>query len=209
MNAPALSVLIPAAGASRRLGQPKQLLHYRGETLIQRAIRLAASLAPLEIIVVTGAHREAVAAALDLARSTAPPAGHVLEVHNPDWGSGLGTSIATGAAAVGAAARGLLVMLCDQWRIEARDLERLLRTWRSDSSRIVCAQAPGHRGPPVIFPASCLAELCQLQGDRGAHAVLAAHNSLTSAVAIDAAATDLDTQADLEALRSADTGQPA
>ena len=64
MNRPTLSVLIPAAGASKRLGQAKQLVEYRGMSLIQNAIELAYSVTPAEIIVVTGANEEAVKAAV-------------------------------------------------------------------------------------------------------------------------------------------------
>lgn len=205
MNGAALSVLIPAAGASRRLGQPKQLLRYRGETLMRRAIRLAASLAPLEIIVVTGANRESMTAAIDACRRAGSTADGVREVCNPDWGGGLGGSIARGADALSPGARGVMVMLCDQWRICRRDLETLLNTWQSDTDRIVCAQASGRQGPPVIFPAACFADLCKLEGDHGAREVLAAHADLVHPVEIPNAAADLDTQADLAALRSAES----
>ena len=60
MSYPQLSILIPAAGASQRLGQPKQLLRYRNKTLIQHAVETAHSITPREIIVVTGANAEAV-----------------------------------------------------------------------------------------------------------------------------------------------------
>jgi molybdenum cofactor cytidylyltransferase len=205
VNGSALSVLIPAAGASRRLGQPKQLLRYRGETLIQRAIRLAASLAPLEIIVVIGANRDSVAAAIDACRRAGSPADGVREVFNPDWGGGLGGSIARGADALSPGARGVMVMLCDQWRICRRDLQKLFHTWQSDTDRIVCAQASGRLGPPAIFPATCFADLRKLTGDHGAREVLSAHADLVRPVEIPAAAADLDTQADLAALHSAES----
>jgi molybdenum cofactor cytidylyltransferase len=198
-------VLIPAAGASRRLGQPKQLLPYRGETLIQRAIRLAAALTPLEIIVVTGANRDSVATAIDGCRRAGSPADGVREVFNPDWGGGLGGSIARGADALSPGAKGVMVMLCDQWRICRRDLETLFHTWQPGSDRIVCAQASNRLGPPVIFPAACFADLRKLEGDHGAREVVSAHADLLRPVDIPAAAADLDTQADLAALHSAES----
>jgi len=96
MTNPALSILIPAAGASRRLGLPKQLVSYHGETLIERAVRHAVSLAPLETIVVTGANQEPVAAAIEVYQKTES----IRTVHNPTWADGMGVSIAVGARAV-------------------------------------------------------------------------------------------------------------
>jgi CTP:molybdopterin cytidylyltransferase MocA len=60
MSHPELSILIPAAGASERLGQAKQLVEYRGRSLIQNAVTSAVSINPFEVIVVTGAKATAV-----------------------------------------------------------------------------------------------------------------------------------------------------
>jgi len=187
-----VSVLIPAAGASRRLGQPKQLVLYKGKPLIQRAIESAETLAPREIIVVTGADADSV---LSVAQKTSAQC-----VHNPDWASGMGNSIATGANMADQASNGLLVLLCDQWGIRARDLQLLARTWLSDTGRIVCATTEGRLGPPVIFPSTCFASLRVLQGDHGAHSVLEANPDLLTTVPMNHAATDLDTPSQLEAL---------
>ena len=92
MSFPSLSVLIPAAGTSERLGQAKQLLKHKGTTLIKNAVNTAYSLDPHEIIVITGANAEAVKNAV-----LQPPANWI---HNPNWSSGMGGSIALGANAV-------------------------------------------------------------------------------------------------------------
>jgi molybdenum cofactor cytidylyltransferase len=81
MNQGALSVIIPAAGASKRLGQTKQLVKYRGKPLIQNAINVAHSIVPLEIIVVTGTHAKAVKDAAQF-----PSANWI---HNPYWSTGM------------------------------------------------------------------------------------------------------------------------
>jgi len=200
-----LSVLVPAAGASRRLGEAKQLLQYRGETLIQRAIRLALSLQPVEIIVVTGANRDAVAAAVAVTSQTVSGTTSVLEVHNPEWDRGMGGSIARGAGALNADARGVLVLLCDQWRLRQRDLRRLKETWQADPSRIVCARTTDRYGPPVIFPAACFPQLRKLDGERGAREVISAHPELLHALQIPAAHSDLDTPSQLREMRASET----
>ena len=192
MSHAALSVLIPAAGASSRLGQPKQLLEHRGKTLIHNAVELAQSLAPREIIVVTGAASTQVETAL----KQLP----VRCVHNPDWSTGMGASIALGAGAIDPESNGLLILLCDQWRIQSADLLKLADTWQASPGHIVCAKAKGHLMPPVIFPRVFFDELRQLRKDRGANSLLKNNSDLLYSVQMDNAYSDLDTPAQLQDL---------
>ena len=158
MNPPALSVLIPAAGASKRLGQAKQLVEYKGVSLLQNAINVAYSINPLEVIVVTGAHERAVK------DSTQTQSVHW--VHNPQWETGMGGSIALGARAANPQSGGLMILLVDQYRVDADDVQGLVRLWTVDRGRIVAAKAKDRLMPPVIFPPTCLESLQQLQGEK-------------------------------------------
>jgi molybdenum cofactor cytidylyltransferase len=185
-----LSILIPAAGASRRLGQPKQLLQHKGNSLLGNAVNAAHSIAPREIIVVTGAHSEAV--------RTAVQHPSVRWVDNPKWPEGMGGSIAIGSAAISPKSTGLMILLCDQWRINAQDFEILVKTWRSAPERIVVAEAEGQYMPPVIFPSICFTRLRELKGDQGARSLFEAHQDLITPVPIANAAFDLDTPTDLD-----------
>lgn len=190
MNPLRFSVLIPAAGASTRLGQAKQLLRHGAVTLIRNAIDTAASVEPSEIIVITGAHAAEVRTAAQDARVTL--------VHNERWRDGMGVSIATGAAEIDPGSSGVLILLCDQWRVGAGDLRTLVSTWRSAPGRIVSAKAGGHYTPPVIFPSDCFDELCALEGDRGARSLLESRPGQVTAVPLENAAYDLDTPAHLQ-----------
>ena len=193
MSFPSLSVLIPAAGASMRLGQAKQLVKHKGATLIQNAVNTAFSLDPREIIVVTGANAEAV-------KNTVlqPP---VNWIHNPTWSDGMGGSIALGATAISPQSTGLMILLCDQWKIQVSDLQLLAQTWQSDPERIVCANAEGINMPPVIFPASHFNQLAKLEGSQGARSLLVNHPESLTAMPIKNAAIDLDTQFQLDNLK--------
>ena len=191
---PSLSILIPAAGASKRLGQPKQLVQYRGITLLQLAVDTAKTLSADELIVITGAHESAVR------QSIKDPS--VTWVHNPHWQEGMGTSIAVGAAMVNQQSDGLLILLCDQWRVRASDLQNLVETWQSDPSRIVTAKAGRQTMPPVIFPSSLLERIKRLSGDHGALRVLKDHPERIVPVLMDNAGFDLDTEAHLDDLKS-------
>ena len=192
MKHPSLSILIPAAGASERLGQAKQLVRHRGRTLIQNSVSLARSLSPLQIIVVTGAHATSIHEALQ--------DDSVRWVDNPDWAMGMGGSIARGASAINPESEGLMILLCDQWRIEEADLRQLTRKWQSDPTRIVVSEADGHLMPPVIFPSSLFEQLRELRGDEGARSLFKAFPERLIAVPVANAGFDLDTQSQLDDL---------
>lgn len=189
MDATPFSVLIPAAGASTRLGEAKQIVRYRGKPLLAHVLDIASTTRPLEIIVVTGANAE-------LARQAVGPAS-ARWIHNAGWAGGLGTSIAAGAGAVSGESRGVLIMLCDQYRVEASDLQTLVDTWQSAPERIVAAVASGRCMPPVIFPASLLGGLQGLAGDSGAHRLFEEHFERLTTVDMGNAAFDVDTRAQL------------
>ena len=183
-------MLVLAAGASRRLGRPKQLVRRGGEPLVRRAVRRAAALEPLWIGVVVGARRSAVAAALR-------GSGAEL-VHARHWREGLSASLAAGVRRAPRRARRLLVITVDQWRVDGADLARLLAA----AGRGVAAAAyDGRLGVPAVFPRRLWPALLRLQGDRGARALL--EQGPATAVPIAAAAIDLDTPAELAAMRAA------
>jgi len=191
-----LAVVLLAAGSSSRLGQPKQLLRIEGEALVARTADRLLNLEPAGLIVVTGCESHAVGIQLS---------GMPLQiVHNPGWHQGMGTSIARGVKELPNAAQGVLIMLCDQWRIDQDDLGLLASTWCSDISQIVVARwgdpAGGNFGPPVIFPADLFHELAALQGDRGARPLIEKYRDRVEFVSMDHAAFDLDEAGDLEQL---------
>jgi CTP:molybdopterin cytidylyltransferase MocA len=172
------------------LGRAKQLVRYKTGTLIQNAVNVAHSISPGEIIVVTGAHAEAVR------KAVRQPS--VRWVHNPRWSDGMGGSIATGIAAVDPGSSAAMILLCDQWRIETPDLRVLTEVWQSSPERIVCAQAGGKTMPPVIFPANLFSRLEALKGDRGARGILTDHPGMLTPVSMQNAAWDLDLESQLD-----------
>ena len=190
MSHPQLSILIPAAGASMRLGQAKQLVRFKSGTLIQNAVNIAQSVSPLETIVVTGANAEAVKNAVQ--QTT------VRWIHNPHWSAGMGSSIAAGTTGISANSIGVMILLCDQWRLQASDLQAMAETWRINPERIVAAHAGGQYMPPVIFPSTFFTQLGKLEGDQGARKLIMAHIDLVTAMAMESAAIDLDTPKHLD-----------
>lgn len=196
-----LGVLLLAAGGSSRLGQPKQLLQIDGESLVRRTARFLLSLQAEQVIVVTGCSSDPVSKEL---------AGLPFCVrHNPDWRAGMGSSIALGAGEMPQEIDGLLILLCDQWRIEPIDLKEIIKFWKSDISRIAVSSWKDEStfcyGPPVIFPRKYIRELMILQGDQGARSLIARNKKNARFLELENAAFDVDVPADLEALASWNT----
>jgi molybdenum cofactor cytidylyltransferase len=160
-----ISAVILAAGASRRLGQPKQLLRLNptiSETLLERAVRLAreADLSP--VIVILGANHEAIAAATSLGDATT--------ILNPDWPEGMASSIRLGlhtTLQLAPSAAGLLLMACDQPAVTATHLRALTAT-----GTLTASEYANRRGIPAYLPTSHWPSLATLQGDTGARNLL-------------------------------------
>jgi molybdenum cofactor cytidylyltransferase len=193
-----LGVVVLAAGPSTRLGRPKQLVRVGSECLVSRSARLALSLNPAFVTVVTGCEADHIEAELEQL-----PVG---VVYNRNWSRGMGASINCGVRSMPKGAEGILIMVCDQWRLEESDLERLFSVWSGDISRIVVAswkeETAFVSGPPVIFPRKLIPELKSMQENRGARQLIDRYMDLVDYVEMENAAHDLDRPEDLERLRN-------
>lgn len=180
--------LMLAAGASRRFGDCKLLAEWQGQALISHALGNARQLPLARLLVVTGAYHEILA---PLIATQAPEAD---AVYFANWERGMGASLAFGASLL-PGTRPLLVLLADQPLISAADLQLLYQTAQSHPEQIVCASFASTLGPPAIFPSRFKAQLRQLDGDRGAKALLQSPDTLSLPLA--AAGIDIDTHTDL------------
>lgn len=190
----ALWCVVLAAGGSSRLGRAKQLVRYKSRPLILRAMQLAAVCAPAGIVVVLGAD------ALRLRALLRRRCSRVLFVKNSRWNEGLSTSLRAGIRALPREARAALILVTDQPRLQPRSLRPLLSAWRRRPGRPVAARYGGEIGVPAIVPRKLWRGLRSLKGDTGARALLRGRERLT-AVEVPEAAFDVDTPADLDALR--------
>ena len=155
--------VILAAGASRRLGAPKQLVARDGETLLRRIARTAlAGGGP--VYVVTGFRGEDMAAEL----AGLP----VRLVVNPEWEEGMGASLRHGVAALPAGVSGVLLLVCDQPAVTPELLERLQAAHRAEPDALVACAYGGTLGIPALLPARLLPQLLALRGDQGARGLL-------------------------------------
>ena len=160
--------LLLAAGQGSRLGLgPKALLRYRGRPLLEHAVSVLRAGGCARVLVVLGAAADQVAeqARLD---------GCDL-VRNPDWESGMGSSLRVGLAALPPDATAALVALVDTPGVTAGAVARLLDAHRRGSA-LAAAAYQGRRGHPVLIGAEHWAEASAgAVGDSGARALLRAH----------------------------------
>ena len=143
---PGVAGILLAAGAGRRLGRPKALVEMGGEPLARRGVDLLREGGAAPVVIVTGA------VAVDLPG--------VLAVHNPDWPTGMGSSLAAGFAAVPDSCDAAVIALVDQPLVGAEAVRRLItaagraRAWRSRptaasrATRSCWLASTGPRWPP-------------------------------------------------------------
>lgn len=190
MTAYSLHVLVLAAGASVRLGQPKQLVRVAGRPALHSVVSQATAIAGHAVTVVLGAHSAELTRLLQHSG--------VSTIVNRNWEEGMASSIRFGIAALPPACDAVLILLCDQVAVTADDLRRLVSAWRGEDSVIATATYRGTIGVPAIFPRWCFSELSQLRGDVGAKSVLERNRNRLAHVAMPNAALDLDTAEDLK-----------
>jgi molybdenum cofactor cytidylyltransferase len=185
-------ILVLAAGASTRLGQPKQLVKLGGRPALHIVLSNAVAVAGNAVTVVVGAN----AGQLTHLLSHSPAS----SVVNKQWEEGIASSLRCGLAATPAAADAVMIVLGDQVCVTADDLKRLLAAWR-DQENVIAAASYGHGiGVPAIFPRACFSELAELRGDAGARRILQRNPDRIVRVPMPNAAIDLDTPEDLQAL---------
>jgi molybdenum cofactor cytidylyltransferase len=194
-----VAAIVLAAGASRRLGQPKQLLLLDGEALIARSVRLAEEAGATPLIAVLGAHHELTRAALPLNpmdKSTA-----VIPVVNSAWEQGIASSIHAGLRALEDCAPqvpGVLILGCDQPRLTAGHLRALLAAFAAQAAPAMVASAyAGVRGIPAVFPRMVFPQLLALRGDQGARALLLRSTCPLIELSFPGGEVDIDMPADL------------
>jgi CTP:molybdopterin cytidylyltransferase MocA len=190
---PRLGALILAAGGSSRMGVPKQLLEIGGRPLVARAVDAALDSGARPVVVVLGSDPEMV---------LAPIADRgIVSVRNPDWATGLSSSIRVGLAALLAAEPSLdavLVAPCDQPALSAEVILRLAAAHRS-GGLIAAARYGGRNGAPAIFGREHFGALAALAGDEGARRLLNADPAAVSAVELPELGADIDTPGDYAA----------
>jgi CTP:molybdopterin cytidylyltransferase MocA len=182
------AAVVLAAGASSRLGRPKQIVCVRGVPLVRIAARAARASACALVGVVVGAHEAATRRALEGVDVTI--------LQNAAWEEGMASSVRLAAAwAQERECDALVLVLCDQPRLRARHIDRLLAAHLATSAP-VASRFQGVLGVPAVFGASSFPELLELRGDEGERRLLRG-TPRASAIDWSDGAGDMDAEADL------------
>jgi molybdenum cofactor cytidylyltransferase len=186
---PRTSGLVLAAGGSSRLGRPKQLLPFRGATLLDHTLATARACGFDQLVVALGGSAEEVRAQVGLGGATV--------VDNPGFGSGCGSSIAAAMEVVDGDV--LVLLLGDQPGVSAATVRALL-AGRGDAPLAVCRYDDG-RGHPFAFSRAVFGDLRALHGDKAVWKLLDARPGEVAEVPVPGPVPlDVDTWEDYEAV---------
>lgn len=186
-----------AAGASARLGKPKQLLEYAGKSLLQHALSEAISSYASPVIVVLGADSDLVSKEIDKTK--------VYIIDNTEWEEGMASSVRIGLSTlvkIFPSADAVIFMVCDQPYVSASLLNDLINTQVETCKPIVTCNYGDAVGPPALFHRSLFAELMELKGDAGARKIIQEHSNEVATVLFTKGKIDIDTKEDYEALKN-------
>ena len=189
-----ISGILLAAGESRRMGQFKQLLKLGGKTFVEHcADSLLASLAS-EVIIVTGYRESEVRSAL----GNRP----VRFTHNPDYPSGMTSSIKCGVQALSENARACVLALVDQPQIATDVIDRLIETYQKSQPLIVIPTCEGKNGHPILLDLALREEILSMDPAQGLREVVRSHSGRIARVEVSTRAVleDFDLPEDYERL---------
>lgn len=188
---PKIAGLLLAAGGSSRLGHPKQLVEFKGKTLVRRAAESLIDAGCSQVIVVLGAEIE---------RSQNELTGLDVEiVVNDAWELGMGSSITCGMKAIvesGSVPDAVLISLCDQPFVTSEKLRPFLDAFRESRPHLIAALYNDVAAVPALFSADLYPDLTALSGEKGAREIIRNFpNAVT--IPLPVAAIDIDVPADL------------
>jgi molybdenum cofactor cytidylyltransferase len=187
--------LVLAAGKSSRLGQPKQLLPYRGTTLLDATMQVARACEFGELLVTVGGASAAVQDAVDLRGAQV--------VVNTEFATGCSSSISAAVGVVDSRSAGIVLMLGDQPGVTPGAVRRLIAD-AADSPLGVCRYSDG-RGHPFWFRRDVFDDLLTLHGDKAVWKVIESGRYDVADVAIEGPVPlDVDTWDDYNALLAQD-----
>ena len=197
-----IGAVVLAAGSASRMGYPKQTLQFRGQSLLRHAALAALGGGCSPVIVVTGGYAE-------LSRSELNGL-DVGEVFNPQWQTGMASSIRTGLEGLLAANPNVgaaVFLLCDQPYVTADVVSRLIAAHRGTQKPVIASSYRDSLGPPALFGRSLFAQLLRLEGTAGAKHVIEEKASDAHFLPFPGGELDVDTPDDFSRLIGVDADQ--
>ncbi len=189
-----ISVLLLAAGLSTRFNGCKLVADFDGQPLVQHALKAARTAFVGAVNVVIG-HEEQL-----LRDAIGEQADNIIV--NRHYARGIGSSIAVGVRSLPLDTDAVIIILGDQPLVSAENLQRLANHWSGEAVQIVASHFHDGKGPPILFPRGCFAELGKLDGDLGARDILSSNKYAVTYVNCEGSARDVDTRDDLQQVAS-------
>ncbi|ARV57642.1 4-diphosphocytidyl-2C-methyl-D-erythritol synthase [Nostocales cyanobacterium HT-58-2] len=194
--ASSIGAIILAAGASTRMGQPKQLLYFQGRSFLRHSVEVVVASVCQPIVVVVGAYAEKMRHEV----SQLP----VLVVENPQWYEGMGASIQVGMTALNAFGKeieGVVLTLCDQPFVSCDVINQLVATYHSTGQGIIASEYADTLGVPALFHYKFFSDLTNLKASSGAKQIIQKYSQEVFRLPFTAGAIDIDTPQDYERLQ--------
>jgi len=170
-----ISALILGAGASQRLGPPKQLLPFRDTTMLGWVVDQAQRASSIdEVVVVLGRAADQVREQVDF--------GTARVVENPVFGEGCSSSYRAGIGALSSESAAIMIILGDLPGVTPEIIDRLAEAWRDQQAPIALCSYQGRKGHPMIFARAMFPQLVDLHGDKAAWKLVDANAALVQEV---------------------------
>ena len=185
---PNVGIVILAAGASTRMGTPKQLLRYQERTLLRHTIEVAIASVCRPIVVVLGANAQLIRS--DISQLS------IQIVENLQWNKGMSSSIEVGIQELKTFSPELdavIVTLCDQPFISTEIINQLALAYHSTNKPIIACEYGKTLGVPALFSDRLFSELMTLIGGEGAKQIIKKHSQEVFSISFPEGATDIDT----------------
>jgi molybdenum cofactor cytidylyltransferase len=197
MNSSTIGLMILAAGASTRMGTPKQLLLYRGRSFVRHFCDVAIASVCQPITVVLGANAEQIKPEI----SQLP----VQIVENQQWAEGMSSSIRVGLEAllgVNQNLEAVAIALCDQPFVSSQTLDRIVEAYHFTGKPIIASEYAGTLGVPVLFSHTLFSEIMALKSNEGAKQLIKRHIHEVFSIPFPEGSIDIDTPNDYDQLQT-------
>ncbi len=191
-----IGIILLAAGESKRMGSPKQLLDIDGKSLLRRTAEVALATDCYPIVMVIGANKAQIAPEIIGLPLTV--------IDNPMWAEGMSSSVKMGMAGLYMTYKdveAIIMLVCDQPYLSVSLLERMIEIYEAKKPLIVACKYGDQIGVPALFDRKLFDELLTLTGDKGAKPVVMNHLDDTHLVTFEAGSVDLDTPEDYKAFQ--------
>jgi molybdenum cofactor cytidylyltransferase len=185
----AIAGIILAGGGSTRLGRPKQLLDWFGESVTNHVIRVALDAKLSPVVLVTGSKHEEVIEDVIFRKK-------IRIAHNNNWEKGQSTSLISGINRLESLETPFVILLCDQPQVDKSNITQLIQKYKETKCEIVATEVNGKIVPPILFDPICISELLALTGDQGGRSIIRKMKTVTIKNDDERLLLDIDTEKD-------------